>query len=141
MAKTGFRSVDEYIASQPESAQGILQSVRAVVRRALPRAEEVISYQIPAFKVDGSAVIYFAGWKAHYSLYPITEKAQAAFKRELASYKMSKGTVRFPLSERIPVELIGDLAKFRASEVAERSKVKAVARRKPTKKAAPKKTR
>lgn len=80
MAKTDFKSVDEYIASQPEAAQGILESVRAVIRKALPRAEEVISYQIPAFKVDSGAVIYFAGWKEHFSLYPIPAKAQAAFK-------------------------------------------------------------
>ena len=130
MAKTDFKSVDHYIASQPEASQSILESVRAVIRKALPRAEEVISYQIPAFKVDGSAVIYFAGWKEHFSLYPITEKAQAAFQDDLARYKLSKGTVRFPLSERIPVALIGKIAKFRAQEVAERSKAKAAAPKK-----------
>jgi len=142
VAKTDFKSVDDYIASQPDAAQGILESVRAVIRKALPRAEEVISYQIPAFKVDGSAVIYFAGWKEHFSLYPITEKAQAAFKDDLARYKMSKGTVRFPLAERIPTTLIGKIAKFLASEVAERSKAKAVVPKKSkTKTAALKKKR
>ena len=141
MAKTDFKSVDEYIASQPEAAQGILESVRGVIRKALPRAEEAISYQIPGFKVDGSAVIYFAGWKEHFSLYPITEKAQAAFKDDLARYKMSKGTVRFPLSERIPTTLIGKIAKFRAQEVAERSRAKAAAPKKSKTKAATKKKR
>jgi uncharacterized protein YdhG (YjbR/CyaY superfamily) len=130
MAKTDFKSVDEYIASQPEAVQGVLGRVRDTIRKALPRAEEVISYQIPAFKMEGIPVIYFAGWKEHYSLYPVTEKTQAAFKDELARYKMSKGTVRFPLSERIPVALIGKIAKFRAQEVAERSKAKAAAPRK-----------
>jgi uncharacterized protein YdhG (YjbR/CyaY superfamily) len=141
MAKTNFKSVDEYIASQPEGAQGVLERVRAVIRKAVPRAEEVISYQIPAFKLDGAAVIYFAGWKEHYSLYPITEKAQAAFKDELAHYKLSKGTVRFPLSERIPTALIGKMAKFRASEVAGRSRAKKAAPKKSKTKAATKKKR
>ena len=87
-------------------------------------------------------MIYFAGWKEHFSLYPVTEKTQAAFKDELARYKMSKGTVRFPLSERIPVALIGRIAKFRAKEVAERSKAKAAAPKKTkTKAAASKKKR
>jgi uncharacterized protein YdhG (YjbR/CyaY superfamily) len=142
MAKTDFKSVDEYIAAQPDAAQAILRSVRAAIRKALPRAEEVISYQIPAFKVDGTAVIYFAGWKEHYSLYPVTEKTQTAFKDDLARYKMSKGTVRLPLSERIPVALIGKIAKFRAQEVAERSKAKVAAPKKlKTKGAASKKKR
>jgi uncharacterized protein YdhG (YjbR/CyaY superfamily) len=142
MAKTCFKSVDDYIASQPDSAQAILESVRAVLRKALPRAEEVISYQIPVFKVDGSAVIYFAGWKAHFSLYPITEKAQAAFKDDLARYALSKGTVRFPLAKRIPATLIGKIAKFRAEEVAERARAKAAAPKKSkTKAAASKKKR
>ena len=140
MAKTDYKSVDEYIASQPEAAQGVLELVRDALRKALPGAEEVISYQIPALKVDGAPVIYFAGWKEHYSLYPVTEKTQAAFKNELAPYKVSKGTVRFPLSERIPVALIGKIAKFRAKEVSERAKAKAAAPKKSKAKgAAPKK--
>ncbi len=131
MAKTDFKSVDQYIASQPEAVQATLERVRDTIRKALPRAEEVISYQIPAFKAEGQPVIYFAGWKEHYSLYPVTEKTQAAFKDELARYKMSKGTVRFPLSERIPVTLIGKIARFRANEVAERSTAKAAIPKKP----------
>jgi uncharacterized protein YdhG (YjbR/CyaY superfamily) len=140
MARTDFKSVDEYIASQPEAAKSVLERVRDTLRKALPGAEEVISYQIPALKVGGTPVIYFAGWKEHYSLYPVTEKTQAEFKNELARYKMSKGTVRFPLSEPIPVALIGTIAKFRAKEVAERAMAKAAAPRNPkTKAAKPKK--
>ena len=103
----------------------ILERVRSAVRKALPQAEETISYQIPAYKIGGSGVIFFAGWKEHYSLYPITGKAQAAFKNELTPYALSKGTVRFPLAERIPAKLIGRIAKFRANEVAEGVKAKA----------------
>jgi uncharacterized protein YdhG (YjbR/CyaY superfamily) len=63
MAKTDFKSVDEYIAAQPEVVQDTLQGIRGIIRKALPEAEEVISYQIPAYKVPGGAAIYFAGWK------------------------------------------------------------------------------
>ncbi len=124
MAKTDFKSVDEYIATHPEDVQAILRRVRATVRKALRGAQEVISYQIPAYKLDGAAVIYFAGWKEHYSLYPAGPRLVAAFKKDLEAYEVSKGTIRFPLSERVPVKLIERIAKFRAKEAGERSKAK-----------------
>jgi uncharacterized protein YdhG (YjbR/CyaY superfamily) len=127
MAKTNFKSVDDYIASQPEHVQNVLRRVRSAVRKALPRAEEVISYQLPAYKLRGGAVPYFAGWKQHYSLYPVTGETVRAFKDDLAGYKVNKGTVRFPLSERVPVRLIVRIAKFRAKEVAEREQARATA--------------
>jgi uncharacterized protein YdhG (YjbR/CyaY superfamily) len=125
MAKTDFKSVDEYIASQPEAVQGILGRVRSTIRKAVPGAEEVISYKIPTYKLHSDPVLYFAGWKQHYSLYPATERVVAAFMDELAPYEVNKGTIRFPLSEPVPVKLIGRIAKFRAKEVAEREKAKA----------------
>jgi uncharacterized protein YdhG (YjbR/CyaY superfamily) len=103
MAKTDFKSVDDYIASQPEAAQDMLGRVRRAIRKAVPDAEEVISYQIPAYRVHGRVAIYFAGWKRHYSLYPATDSLVAAFEDELSPYKISKGTIRFPLSEDVPV--------------------------------------
>jgi uncharacterized protein YdhG (YjbR/CyaY superfamily) len=130
MAKTDFKSVDEYIASQPEAVQGVLERVRSIIRKAVPGAEEVISYQIPAYKVRGGRVLYFAGWKKHYSLYPATEQLVAALRDELAPYELRKGTIRFPLSEPIPVKLIERIAKFRAKEVAELEKAKAAALKK-----------
>jgi len=130
MAKTDWKSVDEYIASQPKAVQSVLERVRSTIRKAVPGAEEVISYQIPAYKLQGLAVIYFAGWKQHYSLYPATGRLVAAFKDELASYEVSKGTIRFPLSEPVPVRLIGRIAKFRAKETAEREKLKAATAKK-----------
>jgi uncharacterized protein YdhG (YjbR/CyaY superfamily) len=126
VAKAGFKSVDEYIAAQPEAMQGVLRRVRSAIRKALPEAEEVISYQIPAFRLHRGIVLYFAGWKQHYSLYPALEVA-AAFKDELVRYEVSKGTIRFPLSEPVPVRLIERIAKFRAKIVAERQKAKAAA--------------
>ena len=130
MAKTDFKSVDEYIASQPAAVQSILGRVRNAIREALPGAEEVISYQIPAYKLRGGRVLFFAGWKQHYSLYPAGERLVAAFRDELASYEVSKGTIRFPLSQPVPVKLIGRIAKFRVKEVAEREKAKRAAPKK-----------
>ena len=125
MAKTNFKSVAEYIASQPKAVQGILKRVRSTIREAVPRAEEVISYKIPTYKLHGGPVLYSGGWRKHYSLYPATAHVVAAFKDDLAPYEVSKGTIRFPLSEPVPVKLIERIAKFRAKEVAERAKAKA----------------
>jgi uncharacterized protein YdhG (YjbR/CyaY superfamily) len=130
MAKTDFKSVDDYIASQPEAAQDMLGRVRRAIRKAVPDAEEVISYQIPAYRVHGRVAIYFAGWKRHYSLYPATDSLVAAFEDELSPYKISKGTIRFPLSEDVPVKLIEDIARFRAKEAAEHGKGEAAGSRK-----------
>lgn len=132
MAKTDFKSVDQYISSRPESIQDTLERVRSTIRKALPEAEEAISYQIPAYKVRGQVVIYFAGWKQHYSIYPVSEQMVAAFKDELAPYERSKGTLRFPLSEPVPVRLIGRIAKFRAKEADEYQKAKAAAKKRVT---------
>lgn len=130
MAKTDFKSVDEYIAAQPEQIQAVLERVRGTIRKALPGAEEVISYQIPAYKLHGDRVIYFAGWKQHFSLYPAGERLLAAFKNELKGREVSKGTIRFPLSESVPDKLIERIAKYRAKEIAERAKTKSAASKK-----------
>jgi len=118
MAKTDFKSVDEYIASQPDDARRILERVRAAVRKALPEAEEAISYQMPTYRLNGRAVIYFAGWKQHYSLYPASGNLVASFGDNLKPYEISKGTIRFPFSAPVPAKLIEAIAKFRAEEAA-----------------------
>lgn len=130
MAKTDFKSVDEYIDAQPETVQPVLQRVRQVIRDALPGAEEVISYQIPAYKLDGGRVIYFSGWKAHYSLYPVTERLVAVLGDEVAPYVAGKGTLRFSLAEPVPAKLIERIARLRAEEEADVRKAKAAARSK-----------
>jgi uncharacterized protein YdhG (YjbR/CyaY superfamily) len=131
MAKTDYKSVDEYIASQPEAVRSVLERVRSTIRKAVPGAEEVISYQIPTYKLQGGAVLYFAGWKKHYSLYPVTGHVVAALKDSLAPYEVNnKGTIRFLLSQPVPVKLIERIAKFRAKEVAGRPKAKAAAPKK-----------
>lgn len=116
MANTGLTSVDEYIATQPEDVQPILQLVRDTIRTAVPEAEESISYQIPAYKLRGARVVYFAGWKKHFSLYPAPDHVLETFKDELAPYEVAKGTIRFPLSEPVPVDLIAGIAKLRAKD-------------------------
>jgi uncharacterized protein YdhG (YjbR/CyaY superfamily) len=113
-----IRTVDEYIASQPEAVQDVLARVRRIIRKAVPGADELISYKIPTYKLDGAPVLYFAGWKQHYSLYPATQEIAAALKDDLSSYAVNKGTIRFPLSEPVPVKLIERIAKLRAKEVA-----------------------
>jgi uncharacterized protein YdhG (YjbR/CyaY superfamily) len=124
MARTDFETVDDYIAKQPEAVRPILRRVRSVLRKALPGAEEVISYQIPAYRRDGGIVIYFAGWKKHYSLYPATERVVETLRDALEPYELSKGTIRFPLDRPVPARLIERIAKLRAAETAERAAAK-----------------
>ena len=122
MVKIKFESVDEYIASQAETVQGVLKRVRSTIRKAVPRAEEMISYQMPTYKLAGRLVLHFAGWKQHYSLYPVTDHIVAAFQDHHARYEIRKSTIRFPLSEPVPVKLIERIAKLRAKEAERVSK-------------------
>lgn len=131
MAKSGSELVDQYIAGQPEAVQAALEKVRGAIRKALPDAEEVISYQIPAYRQHGRIVIFFAGWKEHYSVYPAIGGLVEEFAKELAPYELSKGTIRFPLGKRVPVGLIGRLAKYRLEETEERVSARKAAPRKP----------
>lgn len=125
------QNVDEYIARFPPDVRAALKTVRAAIRKALPDSEEAISYGMPTFRHGGGYVIYFAGWKKHFSLYPVTARLAERFKKELAACEMSgKGTVRFPLSKPVPVKLVAAIAKFRAREAAEQRKMKAAAKSK-----------
>jgi uncharacterized protein YdhG (YjbR/CyaY superfamily) len=118
MAKTTFATVDDYVDRQPAETRAVLRKVRAAIRKALRGATETISYQIPAYKVDGEAIIYFAAWKNHYSIYPATATLLARFGEELAPYEISKGTIRFAYRDPVPASLITKLAAFRANETA-----------------------
>lgn len=109
MTKTDFKSVDHYIAMHPEAVRSALELVRRTIRGAVPSAEDVISYQIPAYRLSGGTVIHFAGWKRHYSLYPVTAQLADAFKDEVAAYELNdRGTLRFPLDQPVPVKLIAE---------------------------------
>jgi uncharacterized protein YdhG (YjbR/CyaY superfamily) len=117
--------VDAYIAKQPSDAQLVLRRVRRIIRKVLPDAQETISYQIPTFKLDGQYVVYFAGWKEHWSLYPVTDLVRAALGSELGSYKVSKGTVRFLLADPVPAKLVERIVTELARAADGRRRVKA----------------
>lgn len=120
MAKTDFKTIDEYIASRPEDETEDLQSIRQAIRRALPYAQEVISYQIPAFKLK-KPVIYFSAYTNHYSIaIPPSPNLYKKFEKELSGYKTSKSTIQLPKSQPLPLGLIKKLAKFKAKELADK---------------------
>lgn len=122
MPGTRFGTVDEYIASKPAAARESLNQVRSAIRKAIPRAEETISYNIPSYKVNGRAALYFAGWNGFYSIYPASKTLLAALNEDPGGAKIVKSTIRFPLSKPAPVKLIGKIARFRMKEVSEREK-------------------
>lgn len=122
MAKKSIESVSQYLAGQPDGARSALRRVRAAIKKGLPKAEESISYQIPTYKLDGRAALYFAGWKAHYSLYPATPLVLETFGDELSAYEVKKGTIRFPLADAVPSKLIERIAKLRGKELKKRAK-------------------
>ena len=99
------QTVNEYIASFPPEVQEVLVELRRVIREVLPDAGEKISYQIPTYTIDGKYFIYFAGWKSHVSLYPIPSLDEP-LDSEVAAYRSGKDTVRFPLQDPLPEDLI-----------------------------------
>ncbi len=125
MVKASIQTVDEYIRAQPEIARGALTRVRGAIHRSVGRAHESISYHMPTYKLNGEVLLYFAGWKQHYSIYPATPFVVSELQDELAEYQVEKGTIRFPLSQPVPIKLIAAIAKLRAKEVSERVAVKA----------------
>jgi uncharacterized protein YdhG (YjbR/CyaY superfamily) len=111
--RTPPTTIAEYIADFPRPVQLVLKRVRSSIRKALPQGDESISYGIPTYKLNGRPVIYFAGFRRHYSIYPANARLVAAFKRELAPYEFNgKGTVRFPLDKPVPTTLIERIATF-----------------------------
>ena len=128
------KSVSEYIAAQPKALQPTLRRVRGIIRKAVPDAEEIISYQIPAYRLHRRIVVFFAGWAKHFSLYPAGDPLVEKFGKELAPYEIRRGTIRFPLDKPIPATLIERIAKYRAK------KIIAGTKRVPTSKPAPRKT-
>ena len=106
--------IDGYIARYPKETRAVLRQLRATIRRAVPGAEEAISYCMPSFRLHG-ALVYFAAFNGHIGFYP-TSSAIRKFKRELSRYDIAKGTVRFPYGRPVPYGLIGRIARFRAKE-------------------------
>lgn len=135
--RTDHASVDAYLAAQPAPTRAVLARVRAAIRKALPRATEGISYQIPVYKLDGAMVLYLAGFQSHYSIYPATAHLIRTLGPRLAGHLHNKATIRFSLADAIPTALITRIAKLRAAEAAELQRAKSG--RKAAKKAAPRK--
>lgn len=116
MAAAKPSSIDEYIANFPEDVQKILQEIRMVIRGAAPGAVETISYDMPTFNLNGTYLIYFAGWKKHVALYPVSGKIAEAHSAELSGYKGTKGSVHFPLNKPMPLDLIRKITELRIAE-------------------------
>ena len=122
MPSKAAADVDHYIANFPEATQMLLDQLRAIIKKAAPKATESISYMMPAYKYEG-ALVYFGGYKKHIGFYPMPA-AIAAFKKELSAYNLSKGTVQFPLDKPLPVSLISKIVKFRVAENLQKAKLK-----------------
>jgi uncharacterized protein YdhG (YjbR/CyaY superfamily) len=113
-SKKGFKTTDEYIASFPQNVQVVLQQVRQAIKEVAPKAQEVISYSMPAFKQKG-ILVWFAAFKNHIGFFPKVSAVEA-FKEQLSDYQTSKGTIRFPLDKPIPIRLVKEIVKFRVKE-------------------------
>ena len=113
--KANFSSVDAYILSFSKELQAILNKVRATIKENAPEAIESISYQMPAYKLNGKPLVYFAGYKKHIGFYA-TPTGHEQFAKALSKYKQGKGSVQFPINEPIPYSLIARIVKFRVKE-------------------------
>jgi len=112
---TAPQNIDEYIAGFPADVQEILQKIRVTIKKAAPKAEEVISYNMPSFNLMGQYLIYFAAYKKHIGLYPLPS-GNEEFNKKISGYQSGKGTLRFPLDRPIPYKLISKIVKIRARE-------------------------
>ena len=109
------KSVDEYISGFPEEDQKLLEQVRTAIKEVAPNAEEVISYMMPGYKLNGM-LVWFAGFKNHIGVYPRGSSAIKAFEKELAKYKTSKGAIQFPKDKPLPIAFIKKMVKYRVKE-------------------------
>ena len=108
-------TIDEYIAAFPSDVRKLLGEMRKAVREAAPGAEEAIRYRMPAFRLNGENLVFFAAFAHHIGFYPVPSGIEA-FKNELAPYKQGKGSVQFPLDKPVPYDLVKKIVRFRVAE-------------------------
>jgi len=112
---TSGGEIDAYIAEFPDETRKLLEQIRGIIRSVAPDATETISYAIPTFDLNGKHLVHFAGFANHVGFYPVPS-GMVAFEEELKAYKRGKGSVRFPLDEPLPVDLIRRIVEFRVAE-------------------------
>ena len=118
-----FTSINEYISTLPENAQKAMREIIAAIKDNVPDAEEHISYNMPAFKVNGEFFIHFSAWKNHIGMYPIPA-GNEAFQKQIELYRSAKSSLNFPLDKPMPIQLIKKVIKFRIAENLKDAKVK-----------------
>ena len=109
--------MDEYIASVNEPHQAMLQTLRRAIKAAAPEAVETISYNMPAFRINGKILVYFAAHTNHIGFYPADTSVFGMFQEQLEKYHTSKGTIQFPISGKLPAGLIKKIVKVRAENI------------------------
>jgi uncharacterized protein YdhG (YjbR/CyaY superfamily) len=116
MAK--YQDVDEYMAQLPDDRRAVMEQLRSTIRSAAPDATEVISYNMPAFRLDGRFLVSYEAFKRHYSLFPWSDAMVEELGDEMKPYAVGKGTIRFPADEPIPLDLVARIVEIRNREVA-----------------------
>ncbi len=118
------RDVELYIKGFPAEVQRQLRKVRSVIRRTAPEAQEIISYGMPAYLLYGVGLLSFAAWKKHIAIYP-APTGSARFNKQLLPYRGAKSTLRFPLDDPIPADLIGQVVRLRVKDALKRARERA----------------
>lgn len=123
-SKVIFKTVDNCLSALPGKQKELMQSIRKTIKIVAPEAIELLSYNMPAFKVHGRILLYYAAHKAHIGFYPGDSKTIEVFKEELVKFNTSKGTVQFPLDKKLPLGLIKKIVKYRVKTNLEKKALK-----------------
>lgn len=117
-----FQNIDDYISKFPDEVGVLLNQIRDCIHNTAPNAKETINYNMPAFKIENSILVYFSAFKNHIGFYALPN-ANKAFKADLSTYRTGKGSIQFPLDKRMPLSLIVKVVKFRMGEIEETQKI------------------